>query len=112
MSASQLSQAWRTFCVSEIVQECANVKSLSLVPTDDVAIIRSLAGQHLPLRIAGPDGTRLVRNYSISTAPGDERYRITVRAHGAMSHYLHSLRVGATVEVREPYGAFTLDANA
>ena len=58
---------------------------------------------------------RAVRTYSLSSAPGSETYRISVKRedHGEVSRWLHAnLRVGDTLDVAAPRGDFTLTASA
>lgn len=47
--------------------------------------------------------------YSISSAPSDDRLRITVKDLGDHSHRLASMRPGTRVAIEGPYGAFTPD---
>ena len=52
-----------------------------------------------------------VRSYSLSSAPGANRYRLSIKreSHGLVSRYLHaSLRPGAVLEVAAPRGDFVL----
>ncbi|WP_033342730.1 globin domain-containing protein [Catenuloplanes japonicus] len=67
-------------------------------------------GQYLSVAAGLPDGTRQIRQYSLSGAPG-ERLRITVRhvPGGAVSGWLHaSVHAGDTLTVSPPYGDLTL----
>jgi ferredoxin-NADP reductase len=70
------------------------------------------AGLYITLRVAGAGQPAPVRSYSLSSAPGDAAYRISVKseAHGAVSPYLNrTLRPGAILEVAAPRGEFVLD---
>jgi ferredoxin-NADP reductase len=61
--------------------------------------------------MATPGGASLIRNYSLSNAPGSAEYRISVKRepHGAGSGYIHSqVRVGGSLDVAAPRGAFFL----
>ncbi len=96
--------------------------SLTLTPVDGGQVIAHRPGQHLPISLdlpdatsldgTSPDGTNLVRRYSLSGAVGlaDRRaYRISVRAVGVASwHIVHGLRVGDVVRAEVPQGGFTL----
>jgi ferredoxin-NADP reductase len=65
------------------------------------------------LRVAGAGDPAPVRSYSLSSAPGDGAYRISVKRDGAVSTYLHTrLREGATVDAAAPRGDFVLAAGA
>ncbi|MBZ6390808.1 MAG: FAD-binding oxidoreductase, partial [Pantoea dispersa] len=64
------------------------------------------AGQHLPIRLTLPGSTKpLIRQYTLSVAPSDGYYRISVKREGAVSQYLHdALRVGDRLEGGGPPG--------
>ena len=56
-----------------------------------------------------------MRSYSLSSAPGDAAYRISVKhePHGVASSFLDTvLRVGTTLDVAAPRGDFVLDGEA
>ena len=50
------------------------------------------------------------RSYTLSVAPSDGCYRISVKREGVVSTHLHGLRVGDLIEARTPAGGFTIDA--
>ena len=69
-------------------------------------------GQSITVRLH-PDanGTRSIRNYSLSNRPGSDEYRISVKreAHGSVSGYLHAhVQPGDLVDVAAPRGTFFL----
>ncbi|MDH6287246.1 MOSC domain-containing protein [Rhodococcus sp. NM-2] len=102
---------FRPLRVSRIVPESTTVASIHLAPHDDTPLTRPKPGQHLTLRVAGAADPPPVRNYSLSAAPSDIEYRISVKreTHGLVSTYLHTqLRVGDTVDVASPRGDFVL----
>ena len=70
------------------------------------------AGQHLPIRVLLPGAEKpSLRTYTLSVAPSDGVYRISVKREGAVSKYLHdTLKEGDIIEARAPAGAFTIDA--
>ena len=112
LRATALAKSWRPFRVARIVEESANVRSFYLEPTDEGGIIAHASGQHLPIRtkIEGSD-VPAVRTYSISSAPSDGTYRISVKREGLVSAHLHgAIRQGDIIEARAPAGAFTIDA--
>ncbi len=112
LKAFELKAAWRPFRVAKIVDESAVIRSFWLEPTDGSGLIAHAAGQHLPIRltIAGEDKP-VLRTYTLSTAPSDSGYRISVKRQGLASAHLHdSLREGDIIEARAPAGDFTLDA--
>ncbi|WP_326543347.1 2Fe-2S iron-sulfur cluster-binding protein [Pseudorhodoferax sp.] len=110
LAAATRAGQWRPFRVARTVDESAGVRSLHLEPADGLAALPSRPGQHLPVRLTLADGTRLVRSYTLSSAPSDGHYRISVKRQGQASTQLHALAPGALVEARAPAGHFTLDA--
>ncbi|MGY4963860.1 MOSC domain-containing protein [Streptomyces sp. 900105245] len=97
--------------VARIVAETSTVSSLYLDSADGTPLPAARPGQYLSLRL--PVGTApSVRSYSLSCAPVDGVYRISVKhePHGQVSHYLHTrLRPGDTVDVASPRGTFVLE---
>ncbi|WP_216693331.1 globin domain-containing protein [Dietzia psychralcaliphila] len=80
-------------------------------------------GQYTSVGVVLPDGARQLRQYSLSTAPGDGTWRIGVRRvdedtrgestcpAGEVSGWLHATaRVGTTLQVTLPFGDLVLDA--
>ncbi|MBA4284021.1 MAG: FAD-binding oxidoreductase [Xanthomonadaceae bacterium] len=102
---------WRPFRVASVVDESSVIRSLSLVPDDGLGTVPPLPGQHLPIRVtpAGTDAP-LLRTYTLSSAPSDPAYRISVKKEGRVSSHLHQLQPGDVIEARAPAGAFTIDA--
>ena len=113
LRAARFLNDWRTLKVTQVVQESATIRSFHLVPADGAGLPPHLAGQHLPIRVRLPDQDKaLIRTYTLSVAPSDGAYRISVKRDGAVSRYLHErLHVGSTLEARAPTGDFTLDAH-
>jgi ferredoxin-NADP reductase len=65
----------------------------------------------LPLRLtlAGQDKP-VIRTYSLSSAPSDDFFRISVKRDGAVSAHLHDhVSVGDVLNARAPQGGFTVD---
>ncbi|GAA1731947.1 nitric oxide dioxygenase [Dietzia kunjamensis subsp. schimae] len=80
-------------------------------------------GQYTSVGVVLPDGARQLRQYSLSTAPGDGTWRIGVRRvdaevrgglgcpAGEVSGWLHAhAEVGTTIQVTLPFGDLVLDA--
>ncbi|SDC85945.1 hypothetical protein SAMN05216345_104198 [Cupriavidus sp. YR651] len=114
LRAAALANTWRPFRVTQIVDESSVVRSFHLAPTDDAGRIPHQAGQFLPIRVtpAGHD-TPVMRTYTLSVAPSDGVYRISVKREGEVSRHLHEhVKVGDLIEARAPGGAFTIDATA
>ena len=115
-SSASTAPAWagfRPLRVAKVVPESATVSSIYLTAPGASPLPVALAGQYLTLRLTGAGQPAPVRSYSLSSAPGAEAYRISVKRepHGAASRYLNgTLRPGATLDVAAPRGDFTLDA--
>ncbi|WP_250526452.1 pyridoxamine 5'-phosphate oxidase family protein [Caballeronia sp. GAWG2-1] len=112
MKAAALANAWRPFRVSRIVDESDVIRSFHLQSADGAGIVAHAAGQHLPIRAHLPGEAKpLIRTYTLSVAPSDGMYRISVKREGRVSAHLHdTLKVGDVVEARAPAGDFTIDA--
>jgi ferredoxin-NADP reductase len=62
------------------------VTSLVLEPTDGRPLAAALPGQFIALRLKpAPDAPALLRSYSLSDKPRDDRYRVSIKRelHGA-----------------------------
>ncbi|AJA08504.1 Flavohemoprotein [Sphingopyxis fribergensis] len=105
---------WRPFTVVEKRRESQLITSFVLRPADGLPVLRHQPGQYLTFRLDVPGGPPVKRNYSISCAPNDEAYRISVKreAEGAGgSRFLHDqVSVGDTLEATPPSGDFVLNA--
>ncbi|WP_372800124.1 NO-inducible flavohemoprotein [Paracoccus seriniphilus] len=102
---------WRRFSVTERRVEAQDIMSFILRPQDGGKVVPHRPGQYLTLRFdeAGLAGVK--RNYSISCAPNDEYYRITVKRepNGEASGFLHEhAQIGAVIEATPPAGDFHL----
>lgn len=111
LEAEALKSRWRPFKVARIVEESSVVRSFHLEPADGRGIPAHVAGQHLPTRVrTSDDAAPVIRTYTISTAPSDGYYRISVKRQGLVSSFLHErVAVGDTLEARAPAGGFTID---
>jgi len=113
--AASPAPAWsgfRPLRVTRVVAETATVSSFYLAAEDGSALPAAQAGLYVTLRVGGAGQPAPVRSYSLSSAPGDSAYRISVKveAHGAVSQYLKdNLQAGSTLEVAAPRGDFVLD---
>ncbi|WP_085675297.1 MULTISPECIES: pyridoxamine 5'-phosphate oxidase family protein [unclassified Pseudomonas] len=97
---------WLAWRVARIEQESRDIRSFYLAADEPVAF---LPGQHIPVRIPLGGDAPLIRTYSLSCAPSDGYLRISVKAQGPASRYLHEqVGVGDTLDVRMPMGSFTL----
>ncbi|AWN55213.1 pyridoxamine 5'-phosphate oxidase family protein [Methylobacterium sp. 17Sr1-1] len=114
LRAADVATRWRPFTVTRIVDESRTIRSFHLLPADGAGLVPHRAGQHLPIRVTLPGADRpVLRTYTLSGAPSDGIYRISVKRDGAVSGHLHDrVRVGDTIEARGPEGGFTLDPRA
>src|SRR5499433_488155 len=105
-------QGFRSLRVSRKLHESSNVTSLVLEPADGEPLTAGLAGQYIVLRLrAGPDEPALLRSYSLSGEPSEDRYRISVKRepHGAAGAYIDTrVQPGDILDVSAPRGTFTL----
>lgn len=115
-------RGFRRFRVDKLREETANCTSVYLIPEDGKAIASFKAGQHLPLRFHLPNQPKpVVRCYSLSDGPGENHYRISVKAMpardgghapGVISNFVnHQLQEGDLIESKAPAGSFHLDLN-
>ena len=111
LAAEAQRDTWRMLRVARIEAESVTVCSFYLEPADAVGLPLFRAGQHLPLRVRLPGTTvPVIRTYSVSSAPSDEFFRISVKRIGAVSNYLHDhINVGDLLEARAPQGGFMVD---
>jgi ferredoxin-NADP reductase/predicted pyridoxine 5'-phosphate oxidase superfamily flavin-nucleotide-binding protein len=112
LNASDLRETWRPFRIARLVRESDTIVSFHLEPADGAGLLPHLAGQHLPIRVHLPGEEKPnLRTYTLSVAPSDGAYRISVKREGAVSKYLHDvLKEGDIIEARAPAGAFTINA--
>lgn len=100
----------RRFRVARITRESSTIQSFYLKPADGGPLMPFQAGQYLTV-LVDIDGETLRRNYSISSAPGLDYYRITIKREmlGAVSRYFHDqLQEGAEIDVLPPSGEMVL----
>ncbi|ASJ74113.1 pyridoxamine 5'-phosphate oxidase family protein [Granulosicoccus antarcticus] len=113
LAAEAQRDAWRPFAVTRIQDESEVIRSFYLEPTDGHGLPSFEAGQHLTLRAQiQTSSAAVIRNYTVSSAPGESYYRISVKREpdGVMSNHLHqSLKTGDIIEIRAPRGDFFLD---
>jgi ferredoxin-NADP reductase/predicted pyridoxine 5'-phosphate oxidase superfamily flavin-nucleotide-binding protein len=108
LQAKALGDQWRPLRVARIEAQSHNIRSIYLEPADGAGLPLFQAGQHLPLRF-NIDGDVHIRTYSLSSAPSDDFFRISVKRDGRVSTHLHEqIRVGDLLEARAPQGHFTV----
>jgi ferredoxin-NADP reductase/MOSC domain-containing protein YiiM len=99
--------------VVDVHPETDDIRSFVLAAPDALAgLPAATAGQYLTIRVPRTDGEGTsLRNYSLSSAPGTDRYRISVKREtaGEVSRWLHrTLTVGDTLDAAQPRGTFVL----
>ncbi len=114
---------WRTLVVIERRQESPDTVSFVLAAPDDSPLPTARPGQYISVGVHLPDGARQIRQYSLTRAPGQNRWGITVKAipagrtadnldmpPGEVSNFLHhNLFEGDEVSVSAPFGDLVLD---
>lgn len=112
-------RAFKPFLIEQIVEEAKGVKSFYLHP-EDKQVVTFEPGQYVGVKTKpANDGYEEIRQYSISNTPGDNFYRITVKAEdenrvnpGVVSNYLHTAQVGDSIWLQPPTGDFVVQDNA
>lgn len=109
---------FRAFRVVRKVKESEVITSFYLAPEDGNAIASFEPGQYISVKMELPDEANThIRQYSLSDAPGQMHYRISVkredsvqgRPAGKVSVYLHEhVQEGETLWLSAPAGEFTL----
>jgi ferredoxin-NADP reductase/MOSC domain-containing protein YiiM len=114
--AASTAPAWpgfRPLRVTRVVAEDPTVSSVYLTAADRSPLPAAQAGQYLTVRIPDAAQPAPVRSYSLSSPPGADPYRISVKRepHGLVSSYINSrVRPGAILDAAAPRGDFVLDA--
>ncbi len=105
----------RTLRLIEKIPESDDVTSFVFEARDGGPLSAFEPGQHLPIELSIPGVEEPVRRtYSLSSAPGVDRYRISVKreTRGLMSRHLHdNVEPGAFIESRRPAGDFMMTCN-
>lgn len=103
----------RTLRLVDKIRESADVTSFVFASRDGGPLPDFEAGQHLPIELDVPGRPEpLRRTYSLSSGPGRDRYRISVKREplGVASRHLHdAIEQGAFVDAHRPAGEFVLD---
>eukprot|EP00213_Chloropicon_mariensis_P004074 CAMPEP_0197471532 /NCGR_PEP_ID=MMETSP1309-20131121/2487_1 /TAXON_ID=464262 /ORGANISM="Genus nov. species nov., Strain RCC998" /LENGTH=422 /DNA_ID=CAMNT_0043009339 /DNA_START=172 /DNA_END=1440 /DNA_ORIENTATION=- len=107
---------WKNFTVKRKAKESEDIVSFYLSPADGGKLPMFKAGAYTAIRVPCK---RTQRNYSISSKPGEDFLRITVKRTGpsgkgapvgCVSTWLHDrVKEGDTLELGVPCGDFLLD---
>lgn len=114
---------WRTFkdfTIVDKVQESDVITSFYFKPVDGKKLPSYKPGQYITIRFQIPGDEYMInRQYSLSQAPGNDTFRISVKRedecmpNGKASVHIHkNLNVGDTVELSAPAGDFFLDTDS
>ncbi|EME82636.1 uncharacterized protein MYCFIDRAFT_211112 [Pseudocercospora fijiensis CIRAD86] len=114
--ASQGWTDWRDFTISDKVRESEEITSLYLKPVDGETLPEYLPGQYISLLSHVPTlGYTQSRQYTLSSAPRTNQYRISVKREagltpGCISNLLHSdTNIGDIIKLSHPAGDFFYD---
>lgn len=109
---------WRLFRITGKEMESAEICSFYLSPADGGNVPFHQPGQYISIKMLLPDlNMHQIRQYSISSAPSQTYYRISVKrersisppVQGMISNHLHDgIETGSFVEVSAPAGNFVL----
>ncbi|MDT8311894.1 MAG: globin domain-containing protein, partial [Methylophaga sp.] len=112
---------FKPFTVIKKVPESSNITSFYLQPVDGNVLNAHQPGQYISIQLTIA-GQPVMRNYSLSNAPGDNIYRISVKREmavdaqtpdGLVSNYLHGhFQVGDSINLAPPSGEFALEIPA
>ncbi len=104
---------WRMLRVAAAKEESSVIRSFTFEAADNQPLPSFEAGQFLTIRITPDDANPQTRTYTVSSAPADNGYRISVKREpgGVVSNHLHDrLKVGDLIEAKAPKGTFYIDA--
>ncbi|MBM7654588.1 NO-inducible flavohemoprotein [Neobacillus cucumis] len=109
---------FRQFIVERKVKESEVITSFYLKPEDQREIASFMPGQYISIKLE-MEGEKFthIRQYSLSDAPGNDYYRISVKREagtanpdGMVSNYLHdNVTEGDILKISAPAGDFILD---
>jgi len=106
LQQAERQRQWLSWRVERVEHESRDIRSFYLAADAPVTFA---PGQHIPVRLPLGGDMPSIRTYSLSCAPSDGHLRISVKAQGPASRYLHEqVGVGDMLEVRLPMGSFTL----
>ena len=103
----------RAFALKDKTQESELVTSFTFEPVDLQPVMDFQPGQYLGVELKPTTSENIeIRQYSLSTSPNGQHYRISVKRElgefdGVMSNYLHDhLNVGDIIDLHAPTGDF------
>jgi nitric oxide dioxygenase len=111
----------REMRVTLVQRQSEHVVSYTLQTLEGQAVPEFMPGQYLSVALNFDDGSRQIRQYSLSDAPDGNSLRISVkrevavsdRPEGRVSNWLHQhVIAGSILQVSHPFGEFTPDAES
>ncbi|WP_061014809.1 NO-inducible flavohemoprotein [Photobacterium leiognathi] len=106
----------REFIVTNKQQDSQFITSFTFKPVDGGKVANYKPGQYLGIYLNADElENQEIRQYSLSSAPQDDQYRISVKreAQGKVSNYLHDhINIGDKVMLAAPAGDFFLEVDA
>jgi ring-1,2-phenylacetyl-CoA epoxidase subunit PaaE len=100
---------YKTLTISDLVKETNDTVSLYFKPTDSNFYAYE-SGQHLTVRVK-VKGRTYNRCFSLSSTPGDDFLRITVKLKGEVSHWFYKeAKIGDSIESLYPVGDFKVNS--
>lgn len=115
MAAERLRHSWQKMALVNVVKESSVISSFYFKPAENQALLPFEAGQYLTLKLPSDvDGSTMIRTYTVSSAPNEDHYRISVKREpkGRVSGLIHdTLSVGDVVEAKYPSGDFYIDTS-
>ncbi|WP_318414038.1 NO-inducible flavohemoprotein [Photobacterium leiognathi] len=106
----------REFIVTNKQQDSQFITSFTFQPVDGGKVANYKPGQYLGIYLNADElENQEIRQYSLSSAPQDDQYRISVKreAQGKVSNYLHDhINIGDKVMLAAPAGDFFLEVDA
>ena len=117
IAADRERNAYVDFEVERVDRESDVISSFYLRRVDGKAPARYEPGQFLPIRLTIPgEEAPATRTYTVSEAPGGDRYRLSIKREGGdalVSTFLHDhAKPGFRLEAMAPRGKFVLDRSS
>ena len=104
-------KGYKYFTITNKENESNLITSFYLEPKDGKTIVTGKAGQYISIMLDIPERGTVFRNYSLSSSPNSNYYRISVKREekGLVSNYLHDmLSQGDKIKLNPPYGSLCL----
>lgn len=100
-------QIWTSVNVLENQEVAPGIVSLTLGSVDGTPLPDFLPGQYISVAVIFQDGSRQIRQYSLSAGKPDGSWRITVKVvpNGIVSVQLADIIAGANLTVSQPFGS-------